>query len=312
MMILISYIIPAYNAGLYLEACIDSIYGVDMGRYDREVIVVNDGSTDDTASILAKLKQKYPDLQIYAQPNSGQSVARNVGLRHASGKYVYFVDADDAIDVEGASSFPFECLERESLDLYGVNLNKVCGEEKRPYRRYAPLYNYIFKPARQYMKDRNLQPCPCAYLYRREFLEATGLRFHEGIFHEDEEWAPMAFALAESFVALDVDFYLRYIREESTTTTTDQKKQERKLRDMLTVISTLDSYLKRHPDMRPYMSMKLDYLCVDMLRLLRRQHHQKSFCREMIQALRNMGYFPLHKHSGMKYRIFRLLTRCIY
>ena len=311
-MILLSYIIPAYNAASYLKDCLESIYQVQMGPYVREVIVINDGSTDATAEVLAEAQQRHPDLMVRTQPNQGQSVARNAGMALARGKYIYFVDADDALDVEGASKFPWECLEKEDIDLYAVNLNKVGKKGKSPYRRYEPVYNYLYRPACRFMAHRNLLPCPCAYIYRRAFIEAEGLRFHEGIFHEDEEWTPMVFAKAGSFVALNVDFYLRYIRKESTTTTTDVQKQERKLRNMLTVIRTLDAYLQQHPDMRPHMSHKLDYLCVDVLLLLRRQHHRRAFRKEVVNELRALGYFPLHKHHGFKYRTFRLLSRCIY
>lgn len=311
-MVLISFIIPAYNAAPYLENCLSSIYLLDMGDYDREVIVVNDGSTDDTAQILEKIKGEHPDMKTASQENQGQSVARNVGMQLATGKYIYFVDADDALDIKGASKFPFECLEKEDIDLYSVNLNVVGLKGLRPYRRYQPLCNYVFRPACRFMEGRNLQPCPCAYLYRREFLESRKLRFHEGIFHEDEEWAPMVFAQAESFVALNIDFYLRYIRKESTTTTTNRSKQEFKLRNMLTVIQTLDNYLREHPEMRPYMACKVDYLCVDVLRLLRRQRHTRAFRHEVVGELRKMGYFPLRKQPGWKYRTFRFLTKCIY
>lgn len=311
-MVLISFIIPAYNAAPYLENCLSSIYQLDMGTYEREVIVVNDGSTDDTALVLERIKAEHPEMKVSSQANQGQSVARNVGMQMATGKYIYFVDADDALDINGASSFPFECLEKEDIDLYGVNLNVVGAKGLRPYRRYQPLCNYVFRPARSFMKGRNLQPCPCAYLYRRDFLVTKGLRFHEGIFHEDEEWASMVFAQAESFVALNVNFYLRYIRKESTTTTTNRSKQELKLHNMLTVIRTLDNYMNEHPEIRPYMSCKVNYLCVDVLRLLRRQHHTRDFSREVVGELQKMGYFPLRKQPGWKYRTFRILTKCIY
>lgn len=311
-MILISFVIPAYNAGLYIEACIDSIYRVKMGSYEREVIVVNDGSTDDTAEVLKRLTQIHPDLIVMNQPNQGQSVARNVGMRHARGKYIYFADADDEIDVPNASLFPFDCLEKEDIDLYGVNLNAVEKRGKVPYRRYQPQYNLVYRPAREFLRDRNLQPCPCAYLYRRAFLEAEGLTFHEGIHHEDEEWAPVVFLKAASFKPLDVDFYLRYYRDESTTRTQDLQKQQRNLLDMLTVIETLDNVSKQNPELQPYLAYKLDYLCVDLLILMSRYKSNPELKKQIAHSLKTMGYLPLRKHKEWKYRLFRLYTRCIY
>ena len=309
---LISFIIPAYNAAPYLQACLDSVYCLDMGVYEREVIVINDGSTDQTGEVLRLCQSGHPDLICLNQPNQGLSAARNQGLAVATGKYICFVDADDAINTQGASQFPFDRLERESIDLIGINVQQVSDNGLKPYRRYVPPYGKKISPAREFMKDRNLMPCAWAYLYRREFLQLAGLRFHKGIFHEDEEWTPMCFLLADSFVALDVNFYYRYVRPESITTTTDKSKRELKIRNMLTVIRTLDDYQKDHEDARPYLQFKMDYLCVDLIRLLHRQHHRKDFRKEAVQILRDLGYFPLRPHPELKYKLFSLLIRCIY
>ena len=309
---LISFIIPAYNVAPYLKACLDSVYALDMGRYEREVIVINDGSTDQTEEVLRRYQSEHPDVICLTQSNQGPSVARNQGMAVATGKYISFVDADDTLDVQGASLFPFERLESESIDLVGVSLRLVTDNGLKPYRRYVSPFGKVFSPAREFLKGRNLIPCPGAYLYKREFLKTSGVRFHEGILHEDEEWAPMCFLLADSFVALDVNFYCRYYRSESITTTTNKSRQELKIRNMLTVIQTLDGYLKEHEDARPYLQFKMDYLCVDLIRLLHRQHHRKEFRMETVQILRDLGYFPLRPHPELKYKLFSLLTRCIY
>lgn len=309
---LISFIIPAYNVAPYVKACLDSVYALDMGQYEREVIVINDGSTDQTEEVLRLCQSEHPDMICLKQTNRGLSATRNRGMSVATGKYICFVDADDTLDTQGASLFPFERLEGESLDMVGVNLRLVAGNRLKPYRRYVSPYGKVFSPAREFLTGRNLMPSACAYLYRREFLETSRLRFHEGIYHEDEEWTPMCFLLADSFVALDVNFYCRYYRSESITTTTNKSRQELKIRNMLTVIQTLDGYLKEHEDARPYLQFKMDYLCVDLIRLLHRQHHRKDFRKEVVQILRDLGYFPLRPHPELKYKLFSLLTRCIY
>lgn len=309
---LISFIVPAFNAATYLESCLKSIYLLDMGAFDREVIVVDDGSTDGTSSLLVGLQSLYPAMKVISQSNQGLSVARNAGLAVAEGKYICFVDADDEIDTVGGALFPFQCLANEDVDLYGINMNLVTTRGLKPYRRYVPIYNYIYRPARKFVKGRNIQPCAYGYLYRRAFLEEKGLYFHVGIYHEDEEWTPMVFLQAESFVALNVNFYRRYLRPNSITTTRDKNRQELKLRHMLQVIRTLELYLQHNQEYRPYLQHKMDYLCVDLLTLLHRQRHRAVFRKEMVGELRSMGYFPLRKHREFKYKVFRLLSKCIY
>lgn len=92
---LLSIIIPAYNAAKYLENCLDKL--IVTSPYKYEVIAINDGSTDNTAQILASYSSKYDFITYIEQQNSGVSAARNTGLSIAKGKYITFVDADDEL-----------------------------------------------------------------------------------------------------------------------------------------------------------------------------------------------------------------------
>ena len=309
-MVLISYIIPAYNAQPYLSACLESIYNIDLGGHERQVVVCDDGSTDGTLDLLQTWQSSHSDLVVLKQQHAGLGAARNHAIEVATGKYLCMVDADDRLHTD-AKKFPYSCLANDDIDLYGIDMQLCTRKGQFPYRRYEPIYNKVYRPAKTFMQGRNLMPCPCAYLYRRAFVEESGLRFHEGIWHEDEEWVMMAFANAASFVAIHVNYYSYIVRPGSITTSIDRAKQQIKLRNVLEVIETVDAYLRHHPDLRPYMSYKLNFLCVDLLRLLYRQRHSKAFRQEIIGGLRRLGYFPLQKQRGWKYRIFRLLTKCI-
>ena len=92
---LVSVIIPAYNASKTIIGCLDSVY--EQTYRNLEVIVVDDGSKDDTLSILRQYAQEHNDLtfQIYSIPNSGPASARNYGIEHSKGEYIAFLDSDD-------------------------------------------------------------------------------------------------------------------------------------------------------------------------------------------------------------------------
>ena len=91
----LSIIVPVYNTEKFLEECLLSIFkpNVEINRF--EVIIVNDGSTDNSFSIIKKYAQLYPNISIINQPNMGLSTARNNALKIAVGKYILFLDADD-------------------------------------------------------------------------------------------------------------------------------------------------------------------------------------------------------------------------
>ena len=89
---MISVIIPAYNASAYLAECLDSVLCQDAGE-ETEVIVIDDGSTDDTRAIALG----HEGVRVVSTPNRGLSAARNEGIRHARGEWTAFVDADDRL-----------------------------------------------------------------------------------------------------------------------------------------------------------------------------------------------------------------------
>ena len=91
----LSIILPVYNVEAYIGKCLNSIL-ID-NAFCGEVICVNDGSTDNSFSILQQYVLRYPNVQIVSQSNAGLSVARNVGLKRATGDYVFFIDSDDWI-----------------------------------------------------------------------------------------------------------------------------------------------------------------------------------------------------------------------
>ncbi len=93
---IVSILIPAYNVGAYIRQCLDSI--VAQSYRNLQVVVVNDGSTDDTLSICNEYAEKYPYIEVYFQANAGVTTARNTLLSYVKGDYVLFVDADDWIE----------------------------------------------------------------------------------------------------------------------------------------------------------------------------------------------------------------------
>lgn len=94
-LMLLSVIIPSYNSAKYIAKCINSILQQGLKPEEYEIIVVNDGSTDNTVEIATGFCKKYPNIRIISQENKGLSVARNTGLIAAKGEYVHFVDSDD-------------------------------------------------------------------------------------------------------------------------------------------------------------------------------------------------------------------------
>lgn len=304
---LISFVVPAYNAGSTLRDCLDSICRLDMRGYGREIIVVNDGSTDNTPEIL----DVYGDgIMVITQENQGLSCARNAAIEAARGRYLCFVDADDMLLTD---HFPLEILTDEVPDIVGFNIKSIDSNgNRKPYRRYRYNYGRTYLPASLFMKGRNLMPCAWAYMFRREMLTDAGLTFIPHIYHEDEDFTPRAFAAAASFVAVNVDFYGYRTSENSITNTSDRQKQEWKLRDLVGILRGLQRTAMADERFSECTRYKLDYLTVDILRLLLRMKHSQKFRNEIVTSLEEMGFFPLHWHWNVKHIGFNILTRYLF
>lgn len=94
----ISVIIPVYNAEKYIERCINSVVAQTYNNW--EMIVINDGSTDNTENIIREKAKADNRIQIYSQNNQGAGIARNNGISKATGEYIVFLDADDYVNKE--------------------------------------------------------------------------------------------------------------------------------------------------------------------------------------------------------------------
>lgn len=180
----ISVIVPVHNGQAYLEDCIGSIEG-QTGQA-LEVIVVNDGSTDDTASVCEGLAARYDNLRVVTLPDLGVSAARNRGLEQAQGEYITFVDADDRLR-PGMLAELYRILTETDSDLAGCAFTVWSLQEE--WRALAENFEERECPGREtiiynnesYLKESILRGNTRCWskLYRRSLIGQT--RFREGL-----------------------------------------------------------------------------------------------------------------------------------
>ncbi|MER7838863.1 glycosyltransferase family 2 protein [Streptomyces sp. NPDC096040] len=168
----VSVIVPVYNTGKYVDECAPSLLGQSLPADEYEVIYVDDGSTDDTLARLEKIAAAHPNVQVHTQANSGWPGApRNLGMRHARGEYVQFVDHDDTLGPEALERL-YDHAKRNDAD---VVLGKMSSTMVRPRR----LFRYTVD-ACTIENDELMQSMSPHKMFRRAFVEEHGLRFPEG------------------------------------------------------------------------------------------------------------------------------------
>ena len=207
----LSIIIPIYNVEEFIEECLNSIILQVSESFPIEIIVVNDGTPDNSMTIVNRIQTGIPNLfRIINQENQGLSMARNNGLRVAKGEYVWFVDSDDYL-LSNALLKVKEYIEKyPNIDVFSSFL-----------RQYFE-YNNIFKDktkkwkiigtGKEYLYDNMPIGASQRFIYKRQFLIDNNLQFQPKRLHEDAIWGYEMLYLAKNVCIIDVPIYVYRIR----------------------------------------------------------------------------------------------------
>lgn len=213
---LVSVIIPAYNVRPFIKECLDSVFDQ---KYDNiEVIVVDDGSTDGTESILNDYSKHHTNLIVIHQSNSGQSVARNNGIKTCNGNYVVFVDSDDWLPSPDIIGKMVTKIQSENCDyiqggLCFINNNHIT-------KRYLPGERGVISEPLIISAAINvdgLYTGPFAKIYKTEFIKSNSLYFMEGLVNEDTGHSILISAYATRVGFINEIVYCSRERDGSTS-----------------------------------------------------------------------------------------------
>lgn len=302
-MISVSFIIPVYNTPeTLLRRCIDCILKV-RGNCDAEIIVVDDGSAE--TNVKEVLSSYGIDVKFFRQENKGQAAARNVGLANATKEYIQFVDSDDYLLAENYLEV-LNIAAEENADLIMFSHKEVSTVEPiLQERKGATLW---CGAGDDYLLNNSIFGVVWNCLIRRSSI--SGLAFHEGIYHEDEEFAPLMILRARKMLVTNYICYAYYCSPNSTMTNIDGKHIDRRFRDFCTVIDTL--WLKSSGmtgKRQKALIRRIDQLCQAFAYIVVRQSPDKEFFKRWAGSLFEKGYLPLpDKKYNFKYSLSRKLT----
>lgn len=207
-----SIIVPAYNVAPYLDRCLESCLQQDLPEEEYEIIVVNDGSNDNTLEIAQAFAAIHSSVKVLSQENKGLSEARNAGLSLAQGDYVWFVDSDDTIAPNCLNAL-YRQADSTSADVIAICIATIKEGVATPrmYYNYSMVNTILSGPQ---MLRRGMLKAACAqfFICKRSFLEEYRFRFLPGVYHEDEEWTPRVLYNARRITFTDAICYNIYYR----------------------------------------------------------------------------------------------------
>lgn len=207
----ISIIVPVYNAEKYLDNCLQSILRA-LDNFDGrgEILLINNNSTDKSDTLMRKYQKKYPEtVFLYKQKVPGAAATRNYGVLKATGRYIWFVDADDAIS-SGAVEKLVDRAKETSVDLVMMGAKRIFPDG---HTNFLPA---ICPNVDDYKsKFVRYGAGPWQFIIRRAWWNKNNFKFREGIIHEDMELMSALILYTDKFACVDEPLYNYFQNPES-------------------------------------------------------------------------------------------------
>jgi len=217
-----SIIVPVYNTEEYLGKCIGSL--INQTYSNIEIILVNDGSTDNSAKICDEYADKDKRILVLHEPNEGATASINKGLRQSTGDYIIFLDSDDYIDYQSCEVFASIIKKHPGIEMINSKSKSIFNEQI-----IVPTHVNLEKnmpiSGPEYLKlmlKQNRFWMPIWYnIYKRSFLIENNFYLKVGIMAYDFQWTPRVFLAAKSVVSSEFYHHFRHVRTDSMSRTVD-------------------------------------------------------------------------------------------
>lgn len=245
----VSIIVPVYNTEKYLEKCLDTL--VNQTLTEIEILIVNDGSTDNSIEIIKKYSDKYPNLiRYFEKENGGLSSARNYAIPYATGDYIGFVDSDDYVSLDTFEEL-YNLAKSKDLDL--VECNFIWEYSSKSKEDVG--FNYQNK-SDFFLHGRVMS---CNKLFKSSIIKENNIEFPIGLRYEDIEFFYKVIPLIKNYELISKPFYHYMQRENSII-----NKQNKKTADIFIILNNLLDFYKLNNIYEEYKE-KLEYLYIRFL-----------------------------------------------
>ena len=308
----ISVIIPVYNVEKWLNKCVDSILSQSYENF--EVILVNDGSTDKSGDICDKYLKEDNRVKVFDILNSGQSVARNIGLKEAKGDYILFIDSDDYISDKAIIEKFINILYSNNYDFIYTSYCRFEDGNEEKITEILPINltndEIKNKEGKDILVDllnkNSFHHAPYLKVCRKEFILNNKLFFREGYYNEYEEWTFKVFYYAKKIFIYDKSWYMRRMRENSTITSRNESAICKKLCDRLIIADDLIKFFEKENASKVIIDDLVRMYWGDLMitRGVKEKYNIKK-CTKVIASTKNV----LNKSSVKKYLIGNKLIK---
>jgi glycosyltransferase involved in cell wall biosynthesis len=251
----ISIIVPVYNVEKYLSFCVDSL--LRQTYTDFEILLIDDGSKDNSGKLCDDLKLKDNRITVYHKPNGGLSDARNFGIEHSNGDFYLFIDSDDALHPDFCKVL-MELQKKYNADITACSMRRfydyskisefdkaICSSTEKVVYDKDILIQYFNPEGRRFIAHGL-----CMKLYKKELFKKN--RFAVGRLHEDLFITHQLLSLSHCFVFTDLPYYYYY---QQNTNSICKNYQPKNFTDEIDAISLMMASYKNNPDIIPHLEL---------------------------------------------------------
>lgn len=308
--LLLSVIIPVYNVEKYLTRCLDSVLDQELDLTQYEIILVNDGSKDNSLALAKEYQSKYANITIISQENQGSSVARNTGRTVAKGQYLYFMDSDDYVERKVFKKL-LGIGQQHNLDLIGFDAIGTALSDYKvdlDFEYYTtPSDNLKIYNGVSLISNHNFNNGTWWYFIKREVLEQSGIYFEKGIMIEDGIFTAELLLHCKRATFMKLNIY-RYFKNPNSTTTRKTREHILKMIDNFKfVILKYNSILQKAnhfgADEKAILRIKTrqeSYLFFLFVRLIKANAKFHEFI-EVINIMKANKIYPMKHFIGVDY-----------
>ena len=238
-----SIIISVYNTSKFLPKCFDSILSQSLDDY--EIVVINDGSTDNSQKIIDKYVKRYKNkFKSFITENKGLSEARNLGIKNSSGEYFIFLDSDDYLEKNLIKNLSSNIDNNPDLIRYQVKTINNSYKVKERYHE-KPFKGLNGVDAFNIIVDYHFIENATCYAYKKEFFVKNKFKFMKNIYHEDFALIPLVIIKASCVNSIDYIGYNYVQRNNSIMSNSDKDTKTKKVYDFLKGFDYLYSQISK-------------------------------------------------------------------
>ena len=261
----ISVIFPFFNGAYYIEEALDSVINQTIFD-DIEVIIIDDGSTDNARFLVSKYAIDYENVHLFRKENGGVSSARNYAMKYAKGEYIHFMDADDYLMFDSLEKL-YNLAKEDDYDIVSGSFLRF--NSKKTW--ISTISKYVYKNIDAPVKNIQLDDYPDLTwdmliwnkIYKREFLEKNNVQFANGLRFQDNVFSLEVLSKASKIALIPDYVYCWRVREMGNSAT--QTFNLKRMNDLIVVFGLVDEYIKNNISNKNVLSKKyLKWLVIDI------------------------------------------------